>query len=152
MRTSLAGLITVCLITISGCASFQSKWKDIKEGDSEEKVTASLGAPDEFAHRQNGAYQEGWRPDAFHACALLFSKDHLVLEKACNVDSQGIARANAAALQYWQSTHPVQSSGFVPAQSYQPARPIETNCSYGGYNSINCTSRPSGVDTSIYNR
>ncbi|MES2355625.1 MAG: hypothetical protein V4568_14745 [Pseudomonadota bacterium] len=49
---------------------------------------------------------------------------------------------------------PTQSYQRVPA--YQPARPIQTNCTavnqYGNTIQVNCTSQQTGVDTSMYNQ
>lgn len=40
---------------------------------------------------------------------------------------------------------------FTPMKVYAPERPVQTTCTPGGFGSVNCTSRQTGVDASIYN-
>jgi hypothetical protein len=145
-------MLVLLMGALSGCASMQSKWKDIEPGQSKEDAISIMGKPDGYSKAaSNGANVLVWQMDEFSICAARLDSANKVDAKVCQDNAEARAQAHAAKAAAWQAAMASQQRPlFVPMQSQQSPRPTRTDCNstYGG--GFSCTSQPTGVDTSIY--
>jgi hypothetical protein len=129
------------------------KWASVSSGMTEGEVIEAMGSePAGLAHPGPDQTAMTWGIDAFASCTALF-REGRVVGKQCQDNTQARAAARAQAAQmYLQMQQQRQPSYQMPA--YQAPRPVQTNCTTrwaGGQAYSDCTSRPTGIDPSIYN-
>lgn len=143
-------------LALSGCASMETKWKRVTYGQTLDEVMDIMGNPDAFQHK-DGKNSYAWAINAYQACGADFGSDGRVESKNCKVDESARARQEAAqqqaAMMYMQMRAQQTQPSFTPVQSYQPKQNLRTNCQtrwVGGTAYSDCSSSPTGIDTSIY--
>lgn len=146
-------LFIVLLLAVSGCSSpsLRKQWREVSEGQDRDSVIEVMGKPDEF-YKDGGQDILVWRMDRFEKCAAMMTKDGKVQGKSCKDNPDARAKADAAsdaAMAQYMMMRGMQQPSSQPMRIYSPTRPTQTQCTGSG-NQVNCTSRQTGIDSSIY--
>lgn len=146
-------------LAVSGCASLQSRFNErVKPGQAMDDTIAAMGKyPDRWAVNKNEQTVGVWNVGGYTYCGVVFDDDQKVLDKRCETNLEERARdqeqQRQAAMMYMQmqAQQPAQPAYRMP--TYQAPRSTQSNCQSrisGGTIYSDCSSRPTGVDTSIY--
>jgi hypothetical protein len=151
-------VVLILTLTASGCATFNKRWAKIEPGQSKDEILEIMQEPPHGFGTKGDQTAIVWRKNNFTECGVVFNADERVAEKNCLVDEEALARdeqrraAMGMAYMQMRAMQPSQPS-FRPVQSYQQTRPVQTNCqmrTVGDVRHYDCSSRPTGVDASIY--
>lgn len=143
-------------IAVMSCSSVQKKWALVQQGESRSNVIKELGKPDLVTWDGDDEVLV-WGVDSYTGCGIRFDRDKSVKDKECRTNEVAQARDaefRSRMLMQMQQSAP-RAPAYQPMQTYQPARPTQTNCQtrwVGGTAYSDCSSHPTGVDTSIYQR
>lgn len=148
--------LVVLVLSLTACASIPKKLLRVSPGMSKQEVGAIMGEPDDFrvdgsrevyafdsrSERYVVVFEEG-KVTKYGPMDAVFPPSEEELARRAQIQA---ARAQAAAM-YMQMQQ--REPSYQPVTIYQPARTTQTNCQMSG-NQVNCSSQPSGLDTSIY--
>lgn len=153
-------LVLFLFASLAGCASarFAKHWNDIQPGVPVDQVVKLLGAPRWQNNTPDGGTVLTWSPEDFTECYVSLAPNQAVSSKDCAVDhvaqERYQARQAAMAAAYLGMQQRQSTLDYRPA-AYQPQRQTQTNCQTrwsGGTAYTDCSSQPTGIDASIYNR
>lgn len=159
--TKLCTFVGLAVLLV-GCATSAKRMNELTPGMSKAQVIQILDEPDSTS-MTNGhevlrfRLKPGLLDDP--TTYLVFFKDGRVTEFGhvtafmSAEEREADQRARQQALQYWMNRSS-QPSTYQPVQMYQAPRPTQTNCQtrwVGNTAVSDCTSNPTGIDSSIYN-
>lgn len=155
MKTKIV-LFGALSLVLSACSSVPSRedvWPQIVPGLSKAEAIKIMGPPDEFIQSAKGSEVTVWKMDQFEKCGVTFDAEAKVNEKTCqdNAEARAAYMNTVAQMRARMISNSIPS--YTPIHSYQPARPVQTNCTtryFGGVASTDCNSRATGIDASIY--
>lgn len=139
-------VLILMALSLSGCASYATKWSKVEVGQSLDDVKGIMGEPDQVKTTADGKHAYGWNYNAYTTCGVAVDDHQKVTAAACGEDQTTKTQYFAFLRGQLQAQQRLQQQNSAVVQNYQQSLirdRTQTNCTtsmIGGYATTHCSS------------